>query len=216
MANNTKSVTDMLPLNFGVKNWKGFAFAFLLLEHLYVLSFIVNSQSLGYSVITTSFANQDQDRNPTSLRRQQEIHCNATTARAEDEERDEANEPLFVAPIERKKTTNRSNKKVTGAGAGKFAYAFIVSGCSDVSCTGYVLNSIVASYVLRTYNSTADVVMVVRMQASNQEGRLPSYVEEWLFKANVKVGYLPPVPVDNFGTAVLEKFRVLEMTEYDR
>jgi hypothetical protein len=99
---------------------------------------------------------------------------------------------------------------------GKFAYAFIVGGCSLTSCLGYLLNVIVANQVLKDHNSTSDVVFQVRMASSINETRLPIEHETWLHKSGILLKYLPKVRVDNFGTATLEKFRVLEMTEYDR
>jgi hypothetical protein len=99
---------------------------------------------------------------------------------------------------------------------GKFAYAYIIAGCTLESCNGYVLNAIVASQALQRYNSTADVVLWVRMVAHLNDTTLPAEIENWLHKAGVKLKYLPKVQYDNFGTATMEKFRVLEMTEYDR
>jgi hypothetical protein len=99
---------------------------------------------------------------------------------------------------------------------GKFAYAYIIAGCTLESCNGYVLNAIVASQVLQHYNSTADAVFWVRMAAQLNDTTLPVEIENWLHKAGVKLQYLPKVRYDNFGTATMEKFRVLEMTEYDR
>ena len=102
-------------------------------------------------------------------------------------------------------------------GGGKFAYAFIISGCTGAtSCTGYILNIIAAAQVLRNSNSTADIVLQVRMAAHDNSTRLPLEQQEWLKKSRVRLRYLPKVSRDNFGVATMEKFRVLEMTEYDR
>jgi hypothetical protein len=57
---------------------------------------------------------------------------------------------------------------------------------------------------------------MVRMAASCEHSRLSLQQEEWLKKAGVKLAYIPSAQVDSFGTAVLEKFRVFEMTEHDR
>jgi hypothetical protein len=101
-------------------------------------------------------------------------------------------------------------------GGGKFAYAYIVGGCSLTSCLGYLLNAIVANQILKDHNSTSDVVFQVRMASRINETRLPIEHETWLRKSGIHLKYLPKVRVDNFGTATLEKFRVLEMIEYDR
>eukprot|EP00980_Cylindrotheca_fusiformis_P008152 scaffold1727_cov133-Cylindrotheca_fusiformis.AAC.55 len=104
----------------------------------------------------------------------------------------------------------------------EFAYAFTVAACTIESCQPYVLNAIVASTILKHYNSNADVVFVVRM-ASKKAGDDPTKItqlscqqEYWLRQAGIKLYYLPNVKIDNFGTVSLEKFRVLEMTKYDR
>ena len=100
----------------------------------------------------------------------------------------------------------------------QFAYAFIVSGCTEKSCLGYLLNAIAAKEVLSQVGSVADVVFMVRM-AKNKKGevfKLPVQHESWLKKSNIQLRYLPSVRKDNFGTATLEKFRTLELLEYDR
>jgi hypothetical protein len=99
---------------------------------------------------------------------------------------------------------------------GRFAVAYIIAGCSLTSCTGYILNALAASQVLQYHNSTADVVLKIRMAAHINDTRLPVQQEEWVLKSGIKLAYLPKVVVDTFGTATMEKFRVLEMVEYDR
>jgi len=92
----------------------------------------------------------------------------------------------------------------------RFALAYAISGCTETSCLGYVLNSLVAAAVLA--DSSLDKVILVRMMGNAT--RLPQ--EKWLLQAGYRVQYVPPVRVDNFGVATLEKFRVWELTEYDR
>jgi hypothetical protein len=99
---------------------------------------------------------------------------------------------------------------------GNFAYAYVVAGCNSSSCTGYLLNALVATTILRHYNSTSDVVFQVRMASNSKDTKLSEIHEHWLQRAGIHLRYLPKVPYDNFGTATLEKFRVLELTEYDR
>ena len=100
---------------------------------------------------------------------------------------------------------------------GRFAYAFIISGCTDTSCLGYVLNAVVAAYVFRNSNSAADMLLMVRMATNHNATHLSQEQESWLHKAGVKLRYLKKVRRDSFGTAQLEKFRVLQLHEdYDR
>jgi len=99
---------------------------------------------------------------------------------------------------------------------GRFAYAYIISGCTETSCLGYILNLIAAGHVLRQSGSKAKLVARIRMSASVPAAKLDLQYEKWLQMSGVEVQYLNKVKVDNFGTATLEKFRVMEMTDYDR
>lgn len=99
---------------------------------------------------------------------------------------------------------------------GKFAYAFVIAGCTEHSCLGYILNMLAASYSLRSSSSTADIVVKVRMSSTINATRLPSMYEDWIKMAGIKLTYLDKVNVESFGSACLEKFRILEMTQYDR
>lgn len=98
----------------------------------------------------------------------------------------------------------------------RFAYAYMISGCTETSCIGYVLNLVASAHVLHESNSTADIVLRVRMAANSPLEHLPPEQERWLNKSGVLLDYIPKVRKDNFGVATLEKFRVLEMIEYDR
>lgn len=99
---------------------------------------------------------------------------------------------------------------------GKFAYAYSIAGCYEDSCMGYVLNSLVATAILRHHNSTSDIVLIVRMNGGIPEERLPPEQEEWIRKSGIMLYYVPKLRTDNFGTATLEKFRILELIQYDR
>ena len=99
---------------------------------------------------------------------------------------------------------------------GRFAYAYQISGCSEKSCYGYILNLIAAAHILRRAKSQAKIIAHFRMSARSTAERLDAQHEEWLKRSGVDVRYMKKVAVDNFGTATLEKFRVMEMAEFDR
>ena len=101
---------------------------------------------------------------------------------------------------------------------GRFAYAFVVSGCTErSSCLGYILNVLVAARVLRDHHSVADVVLQIQMTSSGGSEQLPTEHQAWLSRARVHLEYLPRrSPTPNFGVATLHKFRVLNMIQYDR
>jgi hypothetical protein len=107
-----------------------------------------------------------------------------------------------------------SNKKRPG----KFAYAFVVSGCTQTSCLGYILNTLVTAQIVQDSNSTADIVLMLQMTGTTGVDRLPTEQETWLSRAGVSVEYLNPSnsTKSNFGLATLHKFRVLTMAAYDR
>lgn len=129
----------------------------------------------------------------------------------------------------------------------KYAYAFLVAGCDPTkpdSYRGMLLNVLVSSHLLRSvYNSTADVVLMVRPPAAAlsqngsgtagtskntvggdrgdgdgaaTEGPLSPEERRWLERARVRLLILPPAVRDNFSTATLDKFRILDLVEYDR
>jgi len=98
----------------------------------------------------------------------------------------------------------------------KFAYAYSIAGCTEDSCVGYILNSVVASAILRRHNSTSDIVLIVRMNRAVSAEQLPPEQEQWIQKSGIRLLYVPKVAQDNFATATLEKFRVLELLDYDR
>jgi len=125
--------------------------------------------------------------------------------------------------LQYKKYNNKKEKK--GTKRGKYAIAYVIGGCqwkdwnSMDSCVPYILNAIVTAHVLRTFHSSIDVVLKVRMAASSTEtsfAELSPEIEDWLSKSGVILSYLPKVRKDNFGTVSMEMFRTLEMLDYDR
>lgn len=112
-----------------------------------------------------------------------------------------------------------TSNNVTSEEEGKrFSYAFLVAGCQPNRPTyrGYLYNIAVAKYLLSYYNSTADVVAMIRMHPKSDHTTLPPEHEAILTKSGVKVKYLPKPVFDNFHTAMMDKFRLLELVEYDR
>ncbi len=110
------------------------------------------------------------------------------------------------------------NKIVNRTKPYKFAYAFLMAGCDPKrpSYMGYIYNAVVSKEILRVFNSTADVIMLVRMRGNTLEERLPDIHVSLLTKSGIIVKYLQKPKVDTFHTAMMDKFRILEMTEYDR
>jgi hypothetical protein len=94
----------------------------------------------------------------------------------------------------------------------KHAIAYLMAGCDESSCLAYLLNLLVAKSILDYYNFTGDVVAMIRLGPHLTQ--IPQH--SWLERAGIVIRYLPSLAVDNFALAQLEKFRVMNLTDYDR
>ena len=126
-------------------------------------------------------------------------------------------EPLTTTRLSASSNFDKYVNNITG----KFAYSFVISGCDTAtyggSCTAYVLNAIIAATVLRYHRSTSDIIIQVRMLSTTpHNSQLSPQLTKWLTAASIQIRYLPRVKNENFATATLEKFRVLELVDYDR
>ena len=111
--------------------------------------------------------------------------------------------------------------------ARRFAYAFLAAGVNvndPISYLGYLSNVIASARALRSAGSTADIVLLVRLSAVVPEeasasatlSELPPVRKADLDRAGIKLYYIPRVKVDNFYTAVMDKFRILQLVQYER
>ncbi|CAJ1953978.1 unnamed protein product [Cylindrotheca closterium] len=103
----------------------------------------------------------------------------------------------------------------------KWAYAFVVGGCSKhkPEYRGFIWNIAVAAQVLQETGSQADVVALIQMSARTNETALPEDESKLLEALNVKIEYIPKFSSmvhEVFYTLMLEKFRILQMTQYSR
>lgn len=100
----------------------------------------------------------------------------------------------------------------------KFAYAFLIAGINPKSPSykGYIYSVAVAKNVLSRLGSTNDVIVMIRMHRDIKDEKLPKEDEEILNKSGIIVKYLPKARADNFHTAMMDKFRILQYVEYDR
>jgi alpha-N-acetylglucosamine transferase len=119
-----------------------------------------------------------------------------------------------ISTVPQVKDRNSSNQKEHH----QFAYAFLMAGCipEKPSYMGYIYNIIVSKELLKRYNSTADVIVMIRMHKDTPHTTLPPKHETLLQEMGVIIKYLPKPLTDNFHTAMMDKFRVLELTEYER
>jgi len=99
-----------------------------------------------------------------------------------------------------------------------YAYVYLMAGCDPrkPGYLGYISNIIVSTRILRCDGSKNDIIVLVRMANTVSREKLPDSQEEMLKKAGVIVKYLPKGKADNFFTAQMDKFRILELVQYRR
>jgi hypothetical protein len=104
----------------------------------------------------------------------------------------------------------------------KWAYAFLVSGCSGSkpSYKGFIYNVIVATERLKQMGSEAtNYILFVQMSVMTDSHSLPIEEEELLQLIGVQVIYLPKMRSEIhecFYAIVQEKFRTLQLIDYSR
>lgn len=103
----------------------------------------------------------------------------------------------------------------------KWAYAFVVGGCSSErpEYKGFIYNIAVAAQILQDSASKADIVAMIQMSVRTNETSLPEEESRMLEEMGVQVEYLPKfssITHESFYTLMLEKFRILQMTQYSR
>lgn len=101
-----------------------------------------------------------------------------------------------------------------------FAYVFMAWRCDPskrASYGGYIANILIATKLLRTHGSTADVVVVFQIQWDSPYHQLPQDIHESLQKLNVIIRYLPKSKSNvNVYGSMFTKFYIWNMTEYRR
>jgi hypothetical protein len=99
-----------------------------------------------------------------------------------------------------------------------YAYAYVIAGCSLAKPVykNYIYNVLVATKVLRSEGSKADVFVFFQMSYDSTSDALPEEDVLVLEKMNIKFRYIPKSKIENFFKTMLDKFRVLGLTEYRR
>ena len=102
----------------------------------------------------------------------------------------------------------------------RWAYVFVVGGCgSKHPWRPFLYNIAVAAKILQDSGTKADLVAMIQMSATTNETVLPKEEQEMLEAMGVKVKYIPKYssPIhETFYALMLEKFRILQLTEYSR
>jgi hypothetical protein len=102
--------------------------------------------------------------------------------------------------------------------ATRFAYAYVVGGCKpdDPSYRNYFNDILVSTYRQREEGSQADVVVFVQMAYESKTDTLPETDVKLLSAMNIKIEYIPKTKEESFYRIMLDKFRILSLTQYDR
>lgn len=99
-----------------------------------------------------------------------------------------------------------------------YAYAFVIGGCDPATegYKGFLYNILVATRSLRDQGSVSDVVAFFQMKHSSRAEELPAKDISLLKALQIKVYYIPKSPTESFYDTVMNKFRVLSLTQYRR
>ena len=101
----------------------------------------------------------------------------------------------------------------------KYAYSFVIGGCNPnkPAYKGFMYNILVATRLLREVGSTADVVAFFQLSYEYHDAEvLPADDVKALEGLGIRIMYIPQSQHESFYETVLNKFRILELTEYRR
>ena len=99
-----------------------------------------------------------------------------------------------------------------------YACTFVIGGCDPRTngYKGYIYNILVAARLLQELGSTADVVAIFQMKNDLEAEELPYEDVRLLTALKVQIYYIPKSTTECFYDTVLNKFRVLALTQYRR
>jgi hypothetical protein len=100
----------------------------------------------------------------------------------------------------------------------RYAYAFLVSGCDpDAPVYRHMLAGVyVAVYLLRKYGSTQDAIVYFMMADSSKYRTLPVEELNVLYALNATPRQIPTSSNQTFHRVMLQKFRILGLSQYRR
>eukprot|EP00934_Nitzschia_sp_Nitz4_P003015 Nitzschia sp. Nitz4//scaffold7_size249615//43974//45487//NITZ4_001148-RA/size249615-augustus-gene-0.1-mRNA-1//1//CDS//3329558355//3005//frame0 len=118
-------------------------------------------------------------------------------------------------------TTIRSVDSTSLSPSRKWAYVYLIGGCQqeNPNYRGFLYNVMASKHRLQQLGSQADVVLMIQMSVHTNETTLPNHEVELLNAMDIKLRYLPKYAApahENFYALMLEKFRILQLTEYSR
>lgn len=133
------------------------------------------------------------------------VQRNATTSKSQ--------QNVFVSPA-----MNNSAALTDEFDPTKFAYAYVIGGCSPENghYKGFLYNVLVSSRILRDEGAKADIVVFFQMSYKSNSTELPDEDLRLLSSVGAKVEYIPKSDLESFYDTVMNKFRILTLVQYHR
>jgi hypothetical protein len=109
--------------------------------------------------------------------------------------------------------------KSSSVSSSRFAYAFVVGGCdpdNNESYKNFLYQVLINAFILQEAGSTADIVLFVQMAYGSVHETLPDADVGYLDKMNVSIRYIEKYMEESFDSISMDKFRVLQLPQYER
>lgn len=101
----------------------------------------------------------------------------------------------------------------------RFAYAYVIGGVKvedPLRYRNYIYDVMISTYNMRRDGSTADIIVMVQMSSQSSVDALPEEDDRLLKAMGIQVKYIEKAVDESFYRIMLDKFRILSLTEYDR
>jgi hypothetical protein len=114
--------------------------------------------------------------------------------------------------------SNSSTAASTEFDPTKYAYAYVIGGCNPDAghYKGFLYNILVSTRILREEGAKADVVAMIQISHKSNATVLPEEDVRQLNRLGVKIEYIPKSEIESFYDTVMNKFRILALTQYRR
>lgn len=100
----------------------------------------------------------------------------------------------------------------------RFAQAFVIGGCmpENPAYLGFLYDVWISARILQQVQSKVEVVVFVQLSPDSSHNKLPDNEEAITQALGIRLIYLDKNPHASFYEITLDKFRVVNLTEYDR
>lgn len=131
-------------------------------------------------------------------------------------EKERSEKILFKKKVMKLQAMSVSSNAATNSS--KFAYAYVVGGCDPdkPAYRYYIYDILISTYIQRQDGSSADVVVFFQLMFDSKFEELPEEDIRLLRALDIQYQYIPKRKEQSFYRINLEKFRILDMTEYHR